>query len=295
MVLHSIAFCLLLSTNWGQLTVGDNALSPLGNAIREKNDRRARASSHFVFEDLAPTSPMTHRDALVLRAAYTDDSHFFDDVVSHLESENVTLRLGCLRVLALLNVPDCPQRVMDTVSDIAKEDSDPECQAYAISILGKRQEQCYAAILCGMLGDDDLVTHSPATQALLGCMDHFSKGSIETLIRLLHDERQYSHAITLDVFEQRPVSCDAAKLLGRIGPRAHGALPKLRDLYDSTASVDDRREYAVAVLKIDPNQKWAARFLVDTLHFHRSYMVRMNVARDIAGIEGPNFSCIPHL
>jgi HEAT repeat protein len=276
-------------------TAEDETTSPLTEAIRhDERVRRATPHPYHVTGEEIP-GPLTHRDLLVMRASYEGEAAFLEDLLAHLDSDDETLKLGCLRIIGKLDLEDESLEITHRIRETARLDDSIQCQSYAISLLGSLNDPNDVPFFLSLICHEDERLHYAAAICLLHEADHLTDENVALLIGHLDEERTYSVPVTMDMYDSRPMAVDVARILGKTGPRAEAALPKLRELFKDKSWKGSPSEYAGAALRISPDQKWAASCLVKMLHFHRSDRARSEAVRLLANIHGKHFSCLPHL
>ena len=292
LLIFSACFFVIISTFCSLLSSAQED-SPLYEAIQYE-DNRIRSTPIPGFADEEPPKRLTYRDTLFLFASYDDEYSFEKDVLLHLNSESESIRIGCMRILSLNKLTSCSPLIVDRVRAMAHEEPSLRCRSYAVSLIGTLNDERDIPFLLSLVCGEDIDLHHSASWTLVDSVEYLTEEDVETLISILDDNRTYQMAISLDYYNLRSVSLDVAKLLGKLGPQAETALPKLRELFRDEMDLMGKCEYAGAALRISPNTKWAARHLVDTLHFHRIDTVRMAAIYAMTGIQGERFSCVPH-
>jgi HEAT repeat protein len=104
----------------------------------------------------------------------------------------------------------------------------------------------------------------------LGICGKDAAPAVNALINLLSDRASRTHAISNHAFTTRPLRADAAEALGKIGPPAAAAIPRLNKMMLSDKDDFARTAAAVALARINPADPIGLAFLQSLLTDEKS-------------------------
>jgi HEAT repeat protein len=127
-----------------------------------------------------------------------------------------------------------------------------------------RERNDAQVILIEALKDKKPDIRSLAAQ-LLGNYGGKAKSAVPNLTEALDDNSCRYQAVSNDCCDLRPVCCDVADALGKIGPEAAAALPELNRILSEDIRGEVRASVAMTMLKIDPQNKRSIPCLIAAL------------------------------
>jgi HEAT repeat protein len=141
-------------------------------------------------------------------------------------------------------------------------------EAAIVSCLIDPGNERVAASLTDALTDRSAQVTGAAARSL-GSLGSRAKSSVPALINALDDQRERYRPLAPDFTGTRAVRCDVAEALGRIGDAAMAALPALRRIVVRDHDPEARVFAAVAISRIEPQDKEALRAVIKELEDSR--------------------------
>ncbi len=216
-------------------------------------------------EALLGTAPVPRVSDSAIRALQRIGAAAVPDVTSALENPDANMRVGAIKVLTGIRLP--PKEVVPALVRILK-DSKKDVRRSAVEALGGLGKTATAALPALItLAQNDLelavrwsavaavsAIDSEGTQAIpvsiralgdkdpnvrgeaartLGEYGPRAKSAVAALTLGLADKEQRARWISFDFCMQRAVRYDEAEALGKIGPAATSALPRLRKMLET--------------------------------------------------------------
>jgi HEAT repeat protein len=142
------------------------------------------------------------------------------------------------------------------------------------------------AFASDQLKDESSQFRSTATIAL-GICGKDASPAVNALINVLTDPADRTHAISNHFFTTRPLRADAAEALGKIGPPAAAAIPRLNKMMLSDNDVIAQTAAAVALARIAPADPTGLAFLQTLLTDEKSDDHTLETAADALFDLGP--------
>jgi len=172
----------------------------------------------------------------------------------------------CSAVEALGSLGKAAKAALPAVITLAQNDLELEVRYYAIAAVSAIDSEGTQTIPVSIraLGDKDPNVRGEAARTL-GDYGPRAKSAVAALTLGLADKEERARWISADFCMQRAVRYDMAEALGKIGPAAASALPKLRKMLQTDEDGEVHATVAQAVLRIDPRDKEALPALIKVL------------------------------
>lgn len=203
--------------------IDKNAIRALVNHLGDERDAER-------YPNYVPYSPPTVGDYVVIALQELDSSNVVPLVIKFLEdTDNHESRVRCLEVLrrqgkeAKASIP--------TVSRLITEDEDALIRWHAVATLDavSQSQRESLVVLRKAIRDENSDVKAAAIRAI-GNVGADAKVAVPDLIALLESEELRTMMISAHSGGWIPLRIDAAVSLGKIGPEASDALPKLREM-----------------------------------------------------------------
>jgi HEAT repeat protein len=226
--------------------IGEPALGPLIKATESSNPS-VRANAAMAIGFMQP-SPKNSLPAL-LRLLHDPSKHVrcrVLEAIVHLEPKALTAESSIMGILAHDTEP--------CVRSLA---------AWALAALDKDGTKAIPALIQSLHDRDPDVR--AATADAISRFGPTARTAVMPLVESISDNELYWIHETIDMARQRPVRYAIVESLGMIGPAAAPALPKLKAALLSERIEEVRAATAIAVLRIDPQQREVLPILIKIL------------------------------